>query len=1684
MGIKIAQTLEPVWAAARIPAAASGGFGLFHKPEFNDSESGYALPLLFENLEGIAGGFMTLAAVAENYFLPAELAGPKRALDLDKDYRIAHAIERGTVAKLGRTRKGRALDQCYGSAFNFRVEPTSDGGMRICVKAHSLLSEASLALSNYLNRAGISSYMPPVELDSCLHWMRQLGYDWNAKVNELDIDIPTLLGAFGDDLEDGFGIHILRRFGSLLTCKARLENSRHGETFEAVSYAPPYEKIEYKSIDDVPEGRMRNSLLFNNIFAYTTVEFYFCVKLTPEETVYVSQTEPDQVRITDVAEFVSQLFSEGLYKGTFAPYVTPIRRFEQIQIEANGGVLPQAPERTGVLGLMINPSTLSFVALPKDSSGLDALYHDQASVHIDPDSGAYQFKQFMIDARGEKKAVTTKERALRVDWVTNILTTNTNGKIEYLDISAWGPATLWHVRRFCEDKSLNKSLDSSHVSLLVSRAVQLAVKAGLVTKDDVLAHPAFAAMSESTVRNIYAQDYLTRGLYTVFIRIVEQYIAMKRRGDGPQWLEEIGDNENSGELVIGRLMRLKNFRADFEFPLFSLTAGILAKVADHIANLDDSDLCGLLDLSIGTVMAWRAGMLVWNEFCRGGRDAYQRLIDMDAEARASYGRQPEDQDDLPADFAPKALPNVRPDLKYMPHQAKGRYSLERNPKFAILNVAAGGGKTISIITDILGKLQDDIVRLPAVFCPSHLLSNYVEDANYATAGQVNVVPINTATVDNFGREYFEKLAKHGPKNMFFVIDYDFCKWNPEWVSYGSLMEPIYGNAQWLRSLGIDGIWCDEAHYLKNDSLRSDAVRQAIVDSKYRVLATGTMLATRLEDVVNQMAILDPGVFGTQERFNNMYGTDGSWVAQVNDFELGRAIDLKQWMALAMQANSCVVKGTRKEWAALLPPKTVRFYWVELSDGQRKVYEAILQDTLEEIKGDEKLMAMIEQQDEDMADQLEAMLQRYLQRIERFLSAPGADDLSAALDQADRKSPKGKLIGHIARQHIKDKIPGKILVFTSYIESAKAVLDALPEDIRSHALLYTADRKMACREQFEHDPNIWLMVGVEQSMNTGVNAQFASRLIRVESVYSPGILEQGESRINRPNIKKKEFRTGLYLDWVLVDRSIDVTKSGRLMWRAVDAEKFYNPTTPAYQDIADLKPIRLTIDSIMQNNSFKEELGDHLDAYLRLENVVKAGEIAEYKQRHPNLDFVEQPSSGVLEDSGLLKQIPYVPGGGLFDAEDLGLISAPEFMRLYGRDDLKGMWVHTDQGDGEVVRVNKDTLQVKIAGVKTKMPTNACFVITKKSTSGSEIRRALARNVGLNVIDVDTIGTPAGKKGKEPAPPKGPKPEPEQEPAPAPTEGGKLHMQVQVDGVWTGLRRLPDNRADVPVKKQAAFYGDFLTRRRATYAEEQGGEPGEFSFRLVDDEGNVVSILPATAEPTEPEQDELDTDADTHGDDSPVPDAVVDGAVNVLPCFYNEFFSLIINKNDQDLEALGMDPEQYGFVPARACAYVHLARWQHARDFKNLLVESGLLVSDEFLQQLDAVQEALRTGRAHFEQYRHLSRSGADLQLFHTQQRRKLSPKRVEPFITICDGNVFLLVDIDRTPAWPKLRSSVAVRGAKWQVDDESYLFTADTKAKVQKVLRDIARDFPIAEPEWVDAEVSKMSTATRRAELK
>lgn len=648
------------------------------------------------------------------------------------------------------------------------------------------------------------------------------------------------------------------------------------------------------------------------------------------------------------------------------------------------------------------------------------------------------------------------------------------------------------------------------------------------------------------------------------------------------------------------------------------------------------------------------------------------------------------------EWKPPALAGISKTFKYLPHQGGVHQKMSKDPRYIILAVDAGGGKTLIATTKIIELIMKGSYKKPLIICPNYLISNYVADLNTLAEGKWNIIPITRTTIADHSEEKIFAMVRNAPPNTIYVTDYNFVKGSVVTVPYGTYEMTISENSNYLRDMGFDAAFLDESHIVKNASSQTTIAALKLISSmKMICLMSGTIIHGGPQDLYSQVTLLDPTVFGSWPDFLRDYAA----VWKGNKITLWQPGAEKRMME-RIRSRVAYIQVKKKEWASLLPKRVERFHGVSLSPQQKKLYKAILEEVLEEIYNDSAMKKRLEEASAEQEDfELEAKLNTYLARIEKFLAAPGTDPLSDALDEEDWVSPKVKKIVEIIEDHWKRKIPGKILIFTSFVPSAEEIYKYFPAHIKKKFVLYKASSKARDKAIFMNDDSIQGMIGVEQSLNTGHNFQNASRIIRVESVWNPGTLEQAESRIFRPDVKNTYGITEKYLDWVLCDQTIDVTKAARLMSKILWNTAIEELDNPIYAGLPNLSLISMNLSNIASTNDWVETLGDHLEAY-KMFRECQATDFEEYAKRKDILTIpFAVPSAPMMAGSSIIADVPYIENHTLPYQEELGLKTLSEYAadNKEGPDtmDISGLWVHTEFGDGVVTRNTKSSVWVEL-----------------------------------------------------------------------------------------------------------------------------------------------------------------------------------------------------------------------------------------------------------------------------------------------------------------------------------------------------------------------------------------------------
>ncbi|UMR31723.1 DEAD/DEAH box helicase [Massilia sp. MB5] len=132
----------------------------------------------------------------------------------------------------------------------------------------------------------------------------------------------------------------------------------------------------------------------------------------------------------------------------------------------------------------------------------------------------------------------------------------------------------------------------------------------------------------------------------------------------------------------------------------------------------------------------------------------------------------------------------------------------------------------------------------------------------------------------------------------------------------------------LREHDFHLVILDESHYIKNT--RSKAAQSAgLLRAKHRLCLSGTPLENHLGELWSQFHFLLPGLLGDEKTFNSQFRHP----IERQDDPLRRAL-------LNRRIKPFLLRRTKDSVAKELPPKTEMVRKVELSGGQRDLYETV------------------------------------------------------------------------------------------------------------------------------------------------------------------------------------------------------------------------------------------------------------------------------------------------------------------------------------------------------------------------------------------------------------------------------------------------------------------------------------------------------------------------------------------------------------------------------------------------------------------------------------------------------------------------------------------------------------------------------------------------------------------------
>jgi len=529
-------------------------------------------------------------------------------------------------------------------------------------------------------------------------------------------------------------------------------------------------------------------------------------------------------------------------------------------------------------------------------------------------------------------------------------------------------------------------------------------------------------------------------------------------------------------------------------PILAALAGLFAagrEPVDGVLHLTRTDAADLADFAAGAVgVVWRGD-----------------------ESLRALGRQLKDHAGLP----PVALPSLFTG-SLRPYQQSGLEWMQLLRSAGLGGVLAddmGLGKTVQTLAHIaVEKAEGRLDRPCLVIAPTSLMPNWqAEAATFAPS---------LAVLVQHGADRAETVGAIADQDIVFT-------------TYALLARDIeiLAAQQWHMVI------LDEAQFVKNPST---AAAQALrrLDTRHRLALTGTPLENHLGELWALFDFVLPGFLGERSVFTRQWRTP-----------IEKKGDTERRAVLARRVKPFLLRRAKSEVASDLPPKTEIIEHIELSPGQRDLYEAI------RLAMHKKVREAIARKGltRSRIDLLEALLKlRQACCDPRLVKTAGAG--------------RGKVVSaKLARlmEMLVDLIGEgrRVLLFSQFTSMLALIVEAVEEAGIPYVILtgQTTDRATPVK-RFQKGEVPLFLISLKAG-GTGLNLTAADTVIHYDPWWNPAVEAQATDRAHRLGQDKPVF-----VHKLIAQNTIEVKMQELKSRKQSLADGLFDPDAGSAVDIAE------------------------------------------------------------------------------------------------------------------------------------------------------------------------------------------------------------------------------------------------------------------------------------------------------------------------------------------------------------------------------------------------------------------------------------------------------------------------------------------------------------------------------------
>ncbi|MBP5511062.1 MAG: SNF2 helicase associated domain-containing protein [Kiritimatiellae bacterium] len=481
-------------------------------------------------------------------------------------------------------------------------------------------------------------------------------------------------------------------------------------------------------------------------------------------------------------------------------------------------------------------------------------------------------------------------------------------------------------------------------------------------------------------------------------------------------------------------------------------------------------------------------------------------------------------------FAPVPLGDGLEEI-LRPYQKEGVYwlrFLENAGMNGLLADEMGLGKTLQTLTWLsLPRTDEEARGRPAiVICPTSLVANWDREA-------AKFLP------------RFRRLVINGPnrEGLFAKIpESDLVI-----TSYALVRRDLGNYAPYRFSVAV----LDEAQHIKNRTTQNAiAVKKIYAGNK--LVLTGTPIENGVQDIWSIMDFLMPDYLGSYDSFRVNYEDPLSGASPEDAAPLQSKLRHK--------LHPFILRRVKKDVAKDLPDKLVKIQYCTMTDDQKRVYDEILFESQQKVRGMVK-----EKGFEKSRFEILAILMR-LRQVCCHL-----DLLQERKGKRADERPSAKLEAFF--ELLDEAVEGghRILVFSQFVR----MLSLIRAELETRGVPYcyldgsTKDRLEQC-QRFNLTPSIPVFLISLKAGGTGLNLTGADMVIHFDPWWNPAVEDQATDRAHRIGQKKTVYSIKLIAEDSVEERVLAMQRRKQALISAtIESSDSAIMSKLSFDDLKDL-----------------------------------------------------------------------------------------------------------------------------------------------------------------------------------------------------------------------------------------------------------------------------------------------------------------------------------------------------------------------------------------------------------------------------------------------------------------------------------------------------------------------------------